>query len=172
MFCQYCGNQMPDGARFCGACGRPSAVSAVVVASVDPAQGLKTHLKILGILWAVYGAFRIVMAAWTLVVSHYMLPMFAQFIPREDGRSLFPFIHLMSGLYVVLAVYAVLTGILGICAAWAILRHEPWGRTLALVAGFVSLISIPFGTAIGVYTIIILLPPSAVQTYDQITAAR
>jgi hypothetical protein len=163
---------MPDGARFCGACGRPSGVSAVVVATSDPVQGLKTHVKILGILWAVYGAFRIVMAAWTLVVSHFMLPMFAQFMPHEDGRSMFPFLHFMSGIYVVLAAYGVLTGILGFCAAWALLRNEPWGRTFALVAGFISLISIPFGTAIGVYTIIIFLPSSAVQTYGQITASR
>jgi ABC-type glycerol-3-phosphate transport system permease component len=172
MFCQYCGNQMPDGARFCGACGRPTAVAAVAVAAADPAQGLKTHLKVMGILWAVYGAFRIAMAACTLVVSHYMLPMFAQFIPREDGRPLFPLLHFMSGLYAVLAVYAVLTGILGVLAAWALLRHESWGRTLALIAGFVSLISIPFGTAMGVYTIIVLLPPNAAQTYDRIAPAR
>jgi len=142
----------------------------VVVAAADPAQSLKTHLNIMGILWAVYGAFRIVMAAWTLVFSHFMLPMLVQFFPREDGRPLFPLFHLLHGFYVFIAVYSILTGILGIWAAWAILRHEPWGRTLALIAGFVSLISIPFGTAIGVYTIIILLPSSAVQAYERITA--
>jgi ABC-type glycerol-3-phosphate transport system permease component len=171
MFCQYCGNQMTEGAKFCGVCGRPSAAGAVVATTPDPMQGLKTHLKILGILWAVYGAFRIVMAAWTLVFSHFMLPMFVQFISQEDGRSLFPLFHFLHVFYVVIAIYSVVTGILGILAAWALMRHEPWGRTLALVAGFVSLINIPYGTAIGVYTIIILLPPSALQTYDRIVAA-
>jgi len=171
VFCQYCGNQVQEGGRFCGACGRPSAGGAVVAANVDPAQRLKNHVKIMGILWAVYGAFRIVGAAWIFVFSHFMLSMFAQFIPHEEGRALFPFLHFLSALYVVLAGYAVLSGILAIWAAWGLLRQESWGRTLALIAGFVSLISIPFGTAIGVYTIIILLPSSAMQTYDRIAAS-
>jgi len=32
------------------------------------------------------------------------------------------------------------------------LRREPWARIVALVLGFISLFNIPFGTAIGVYT--------------------
>ncbi len=52
------------------------------------------------------------------------------------------------------------------------LRREPWARIVALVLGFISLFNIPFGTAIGVYTMWVLLPSQAEQEYEAMVAAR
>ncbi len=40
-----------------------------------------------------------------------------------------------------------------ILAGAGLLQHREWGRILALVVGILSLIDIPFGTALGAYTI-------------------
>ncbi len=45
----------------------------------------------------------------------------------------------------------------GIIAGIGILQHRQWGRILALIVGFLSLFDIPIGTALGIYTIWVLL---------------
>ena len=62
--------------------------------------------------------------------------------------------------------------VLGFIAGWGMLRREPWARIVALVLGFISLFNIPFGTAIGVYTMWVLLPSQAEQEYEAMVAAR
>jgi hypothetical protein len=41
-------------------------------------------------------------------------------------------------------------------AAWGIGQRKKWGRTLALVLGVLSLPGIPLGTALGIYTLVVL----------------
>ena len=64
----------------------------------------------------------------------------------------------LIGLLVVLA----LPGIIG---GWALYTGRSWGRPVVLVLGILDLLNIPFGTALGVYTLWALLhdpqPPIA-----------
>jgi hypothetical protein len=60
----------------------------------------------------------------------------------------------------------------GFIAGWGLLQREPWARVLALVLGFISLFNIPFGTAVGIYTMWVLLPSAAQAEYDTMVAAR
>lgn len=56
-------------------------------------------------------------------------------------------------------------GVLGIVAGWGLLDRQPWSRGLALVLGFVNLIHIPFGTAVGIYTLWVLLPAQSEREF-------
>ena len=64
------------------------------------------------------------------------------------------------------------TALFGFIAGWGLLQREPWARVLAVVLAFISLFNIPFGTAIGVYTLWVLLPSDSQQQYDDLVAAR
>jgi hypothetical protein len=53
------------------------------------------------------------------------------------------------------------------------MHREPWARTLVLVLAFLVLfINIPVGTAVGVYTMWVLLPAQSQEEYDVLVAAR
>ncbi len=54
----------------------------------------------------------------------------------------------------VIAIPSILAGV-------GLLQRREWGRILALVVGFLSLFDIPIGTALGVYTIVVLLDDEA-----------
>ncbi len=54
----------------------------------------------------------------------------------------------------VIALPSVIAGI-------GLLKHQEWARILTLVVGFLSLLDIPIGTALGVYTIVILMDDEA-----------
>ena len=55
---------------------------------------------------------------------------------------------------------------LGFVAGWGLLQRERWARILALVLAFISLFNVPFGTAVGVYTMWVLLPGDSEQEYE------
>ena len=60
----------------------------------------------------------------------------------------------------------------GFLAGWGLLHREPWARVLALVLGFIALIHIPFGTALGVYTLWVLLPGESHDEYEAMAAVE
>jgi hypothetical protein len=70
--------------------------------------------------------------------------------------------HFMYAVWIALSAAC---GILGLMAGLALLAERRSGRTVALVAGFLSLSNIPLGTTLGIYTLVMLLPIAATQRY-------
>jgi len=130
------------------------------MASNDPAAQHSTgRLRTLGGCWLVYGIFRLIMAVCLLLFSGTATVMFGALLTRAPN----PF-TLMGAFHIIYAaciVLSVLCGILGLLAGFALLAGQRSGRTLALLAGFLSLCNIPLGTTLGIYTLIVLLPSSA-----------
>jgi len=50
-------------------------------------------------------------------------------------------------------------------AGWGLLQRQDWARTVALVVGFLALLNVPLGTALGVYTLWVLLPTQSDDEY-------
>jgi len=170
VFCQYCGTQLDDAVQFCTSCGRARVGSAPATAIRTPAQKLNNHLKILGVLWIVYSLFGILMGMWSLVAGQYILPMMTQSIPPSPEMNLAPFLFFMRAVYAFSFFFSLILGTVGLVAAWAFIQRKPWGRMAGLIAAFACLISIPFGTALAIYTLVVLLPGDAAQNYRQIAA--
>jgi hypothetical protein len=70
----------------------------------------------------------------------------------------------LGGLLLVGAVVGIVTG-------WGLLERQPWARTLALVVGCFSLLDMPFGTALGIYTLWVLLPARSEEEYRRMARA-
>jgi hypothetical protein len=114
------------------------------------------HQQILGVYWLVYGIFRLLMAICLVLFGGTATVMFGALLERVPN----PF-ALMRDFHVVYAgivVLAVLCGVFGVLAGLALLANQRLARTLALVAAFLSVSEIPFGTTLGIYTLIVLLP--------------
>jgi hypothetical protein len=56
----------------------------------------------------------------------------------------------VAGLLIVLALPGIICGI-------GLLKFRPWARIVAIILGALHLLSFPFGTALGVYTLVVLL---------------
>jgi hypothetical protein len=57
---------------------------------------------------------------------------------------------------VVVGVLLILVAIPGVVGAIGLMQYRPWGRILTLIVSFLKLVDIPIGTALGVYSIVIL----------------
>jgi hypothetical protein len=177
MFCQYCGSPLDEGARFCKSCGNavpaaaPAPAIAARLAAADPAQAFQHHVRVLGIVWLSYSVLRIIMSIWILAFSHYFLPAMQDLMSRGDTPFPFPIVHFLHVVYAISSAYGTATGILGIIAGAKLLKKKPAARILAIVAAFLSVLSLPIGTAVAIYTLIILMPQDAARNYQQLASA-
>jgi hypothetical protein len=126
------------------------------------------HVQTLGILWCVYGAYRA--AAGVFAVLFLMGVATPSFFGGIGSRGLpfLPFAPVMGGLAAVAGVYILLSSCLAFATGYSLIARRTWGRTLAIVAAILSLIKIPMGTALGIYTLWVLAPDASGMEYDAI----
>jgi hypothetical protein len=120
------------------------------------AVDLSGHRRILGFCWVLYGILRLIMGIWLMLFSGTATVMFGALLGRVPN----PF-ALMADFHVIYAATIVLSflcGLFGLLAGLALLANQRPARTLALLAAFLSISEIPFGTTLGIYTLVVLLP--------------
>lgn len=111
--------------------------------------------RVLGLLWIVYGALRLVMTVWLIAFTTTATLMFGALLTRvPDPFSLMSVFHF---LYLGVTMWSAVCGVLGIVAGVMLVSGMRSARSLAIVAALLSLPEPPFGIALGVYTLIILL---------------
>jgi len=66
----------------------------------------------------------------------------------------------IAGLLIVISLPGVIAGI-------GLLKFRPWARILAIIIGVLHLLSFPFGTALGVYTLYVLLNAEAPAIFGE-----
>jgi hypothetical protein len=49
--------------------------------------------------------------------------------------------------------------------------RAPWGRVLAIIAAFVNIIKFPFGTALAIWTLVMLMGYRNATLYEQLPPA-
>jgi uncharacterized membrane protein HdeD (DUF308 family) len=99
---------------------------------------------------------RVVVGIWLVLFSGTATVMFGALLSRVAN----PF-ALMSDFHIVYAgliVLSIICGIFGILAGVALLANQSPARTLALIAAFLSVSEVPFGTTLGIYTLVLFLP--------------
>src|SRR5204862_815150 len=80
---------------------------------------------------------------------------------------------LTAGAFAVIGVFAVLWGGAHLWAAARLRRHHASGRVLTLGLAIVNLLILPFGTALGVYAMWVLLTNDGRRVFEQpVTAGR
>jgi hypothetical protein len=82
--------------------------------------------------------------------------MFGALLTR--GANPFALMSDFHFVYLVLVVLSILCGVFGLLAGLALLANQPSARNLALLAAFLSVSEIPFGTTLGIYTLVVFPP--------------
>ncbi len=123
----------------------------------DSAAGnLSGHRQTLGVCWIVYGIFRLIMGLCLFVYSRTATVMFGALLGRvPDAFSLMADFHVF---YAVIVVLSFVCGVLGVFTGVALLANQGLARKLALSAAILSVSDLPFGTTLGIFTLIAILP--------------
>jgi phage shock protein PspC (stress-responsive transcriptional regulator) len=104
---------------------------------------MEEHVKILGILYIAFSALVLVFA---LIV--FVAVAGGGLISGDETA-----IAITSIVATAVAGFLVLLSAPGIIGGMGLLKRQSWARILVLVLGVINLINIPFGTALGIYTI-------------------
>jgi hypothetical protein len=65
-------------------------------------------------------------------------------------------------------VAVLVRGALAVAAGWGLMERTQWGRIVAIVAAILSLLKFPFGTALGIWTLVVLLGYRNSTLYEQL----
>jgi hypothetical protein len=174
MLCPSCSNPIVPGSRFCTHCGAHLSDSATPpppapYSAFTPLPRVQRHLQTVGILWFVYGAYRVVTALIAILVLRVMTF-------RSFGNPGWPFFQggpgftpgWMAALAPVLAIVTLIGTALAFFVGYSLLQRKPWGRTLAIVAAVLILFKPLLGTALGIYTLWLLAPSASGFEYDAV----
>jgi hypothetical protein len=58
-----------------------------------------------------------------------------------------------------------------VCVGWGLMQHQPWARIAAIVLGVLAIFHPPLGTALGIYTLWVLLADEGGLEYQRMTRA-
>lgn len=156
MFCNQCGTQLQPDYRVCPKCGQPIYATPVVATT----NRLQKHLRTLGTLWIIVGALFLLPALAVMTFGTAA----SFFLPFHDAA-----VHAIGPFFVFLAGGTLMIlGVGGVCVGWALMDHRPWARIIAIILGVLALFHPPLGTALGVYTLWVLLSNDAERQYEQL----
>src|SRR4030067_3050020 len=117
------------------------------------------HVQLIGILWIVYGIMGLLFAFFVFLVLFGV-----SFIPDMG--------HVAPGILRLVArissLFFLLLALPQSIAGMGLMKREEWGRILTLIVSFFHLISFPLGTALGIYSFVILLKPETIKLFNPI----
>jgi len=174
MYCDGCGAVVSTGGRFCSACGKAlagvttGAAAVALPAAVD--DRVRRHIQPLAILWLINGILRLGEVAWLMIFGSLFLPggrgWFGPELKLPFGWSLESLIW--RGVYAT-GITLALFGAVHLLLAWGLFEREPWARILGIVVGILALLRFPLGTALGIYTLWVLLPEGSGKQYEHLS---
>lgn len=116
---------------------------------------MKNHLTILG---SAYIAFYVAGILSAFVVLTVLVG--SGFLSGDEEAMM-----ILSTIGSIIAYFLSVTSLPGIIGGIGVLKRKPWARILVLILGIMNLPVIPFGTALGVYTIWVLTQDEAVAEF-------
>jgi hypothetical protein len=127
-------------------------------------------VKVLSLVWFVYAALSLVAGVAGLTFAHAFFS--NHFGPWAHGQpwgdQSGPPEWLGQAFLRFVWVAVIVRAGLAFVAGWGLHERTQWGRIVAIVAAFLSLLKFPFGTALGIWTLVILMGYRNATLYDQL----
>ena len=129
---------------------------------------MEKHIQVVGILNITYRAM-LLLASFILVAIAACFGRFMEMLMRMgelNARDVpYEILDIIPVILVVVAIAMFVVSVAGIIAGIGVLKKKPWGRVLMLVISFINLLRIPFGTALGAYSIWVLLNDETIRLF-------
>ena len=116
---------------------------------------MEKHITAIGWLYIIFNVLGIIGAIFIFT----LLTSIGIASGEEDAMTILAIVGTAIGFFLLIVS---LPGIIG---GVGLLKKQNWARILVLVLGFLNLLNIPFGTALGIYTIWALLNDETINMF-------
>jgi hypothetical protein len=116
-----------------------------------------THVKVLGTLHIIFGALGVFVGLGILLMFGGISAVVGMSDQSGDAAVAIP---ILGGIAAFLFVLVLILALPGIVAGIGLLQFRSWARTLTIILSAISLLNFPFGTALGIYGLWVLLQTS------------
>lgn len=174
--CSWCGKEYPDDALFCALDGYSlQPVAGVCPPTLTAAVGERQrtddgeHIRLLSIFHFVVAGLALIGLFFLLV--HYLLmsSVFSNPGIWKSSRNTIPppkeFFAILIWFYFFLGGMLIAAGVLNVLSG--IFLHQRKHRIFSIVVGCLNCLHIPFGTVLGIFTIMVLSRSSVREAYDR-----
>jgi nitrate reductase gamma subunit len=123
---------------------------------------LETHVKVLAILYLVFAGLSALLGLVIFLVTGAVTSIVGTAADPADAQLAIPFIRLGG---TAAALFCLLWAVPDLIVGIGLLKRQPWGRILGIVISALSLMHIPFGTALGIYGLWVLFHRETEQLF-------
>ena len=117
---------------------------------------MEKHINVVAALQIGFSIFNLFIAFLIFTV----LKLVGGFIDDANGATV------LSIIADVLAIVFIIISVPGILAGMGLYKRKEWARILTLVLAVIEIFSFPFGTAIGIYSIWVLIQPETISAFN------
>ena len=117
---------------------------------------MDTHVRLLGYLHIGFSILTALVGVGLLALFGGIAALVAVTEGRTDPDALVA-IPVLGAVGLFVCLLLVVLSIPGIIAGWGLLKFRAWARVLTIVLSAIQLLNVPFGTALGVYGLWVLL---------------
>jgi hypothetical protein len=115
---------------------------------------MSPHVDLVGVLFVLWGLLTTLVGVSTLALGVGAIALIASGAPEGGGQFA---AGITAAAFTALALIAILWGVAHVVVGIPLRRRRQWSRVAALVLGSVDLVLLPYGTALGCYTLWALL---------------
>jgi len=136
---------------------------------------MEKHVTLVGVLNIVYRAVALIGAFVLVAVAAWFGGPIEALIrsgsvrPDEVPREVLDIIPILLSL---IAAFIILVSAVGIIGGMGVLKKKRWARIVLLVVSFFNLLRIPLGTALGVYSLWVLMNDETIRLFDEASGIR
>lgn len=181
MYCDGCGTPFSAGTQYCSSCGKhlmaatATQATAAMARPARPASDgrVRRNLNIVAALWLASGVLRLLEVGGLMIFRRLVFQSGWGWMGpgRWPFGGAFEWNPLLLGGLLSAGVFMVVFGAAYLLLAWGLLERQPWARMLGIVLAFLALLRFPLGTALGIYTLWVLLPENSQREYDALAGA-
>jgi len=169
MYCSGCGQVIAPGQGICPQCQRPAPAAVPPVPGLEyEVQAYAGKIRALSVVWFIYAGFSLLTGIAGLAFANsFFSGRFGFWTHGPWGHPGFPPFFGAALLHFVWLILILRSG-LALMAGWGLMERAPWGRIVAIVAAFLGILKFPFGTAIGIWTLVVLMGYRNSSLYDRL----
>ncbi|PWT83098.1 MAG: hypothetical protein C5B57_07535 [Blastocatellia bacterium] len=125
---------------------------------------MSSHIDLVGILFVIWGMLTALVGLSTLALGIGAVALIASASRGGGGGQVAA--GLTAAAFTTLAVIAIVWGAAHVAVGIPVRHRRPWARLFALMLGSVDLLLLPYGTALGIYTLWVLLNEEGKKMFE------